>query len=296
MRQQSCFYTAAQPVTTVFYMAQRRLQLGTSVVLASVIYLITAACAFTNTKVVDNVLVDTPRGSVFLQTAEDGWFKTAHPLSLSPAFLSSVFHGVYLKTAKTGRDDGDQVFSDGEAKFLSTTMSAALAKAASRQVIGFRVRRETETGAETTAGILYVQGRLLHLTFTHYRAREGLSNQPDISHQLIPNSTGSDMGQLSFDPDSVRRSSRHEQPDVTKTPPIASVVLDYQALPFWRVVPTDGDETTHSTPSTLHGTSDGTEEARREEETELESLREEVRSLRRRLLEIDLHLQHSKTP
>lgn len=202
--------------------------------MGAVICLFFTACAFTqpftNPKVKDEVLVDGPRGSVFLQRAEDGWFKTAHPLSLSPAMVAAVLRGVQVMSAPTGAATSGHVFTDDDSEFLSAQISAALSKAAKSQVVGFRVSRGTDAGNETTGGILYVQGRLLHLTFTHYRALPQQSGRAGPSPRLVPNPTGLDTRQLTFVPELALRTSRNEQPDVIDTPPLASLVIDYEEL------------------------------------------------------------------
>lgn len=213
--------------------SQDRLPTGPAFV-GAVICLLFTACAFTQpftkSTVKHEVLVDGPRGTVFLQRAEDGWFKTAHPLSLSPAMVTAVLRGVQVMSASTGEVTVGQVFTDEDSEFLSTQISAALSKAAKSQVVGFRVRHGTDAGNETTGGILYVQGRLLHLTFTHYRAQQEQSGQAGSSPRLVPNPMGLDTRQLTFIPELAQRTSRNEQPDVIETPPLASLVIDYEEL------------------------------------------------------------------
>jgi|GEM_PF-2883544 len=277
---------------TMLRMAQRRFLISTSI-LASMMCLMVSACSFTNSKVVDEVLAESPRGAVFLQKAEDGWFKTAHPLSLSPPFLASIFRGVHVQVAPTKGAEGESVFSNEEAEFLSTLMSTALSKAAKSQVVGFRVHHEMDAGGVTTGGILYVQGRLLHLTFTHYRAQR---EQSGVLGRIIPNPTGLDARQLSFVPEFARRSGRHEQPDVTNTPPLASLVIDYEALPTWSA-PSTGHAATaqelHGAPAGESGAAQGVV---KEKDTELEVLKEEVRALQRRLSELEGSTPRVKEP
>jgi hypothetical protein len=274
---------------------KRSLQLNVSILLA-VMCLVISACTLTKAKVVDNVLVESPRGTVFLQSAADGWFRTAHPLSLHPAFLASIFQGVQVKTAPTGRTEGDPVFSNEETKFLSAQMSTALSKAATRQVVGFRVHHEMDAGGGTTGGILYVQGRLLHLTFTHYRAQGEQLNRDSASGRIVQNPTGLDTRHLSFVPESARRSSRNEQPDIIKTLPLASLVIDYAMLPSWMAPPTGHAAAAQE----LHGAPAGdigaAQVVGRGEETEFEVLQKEMRMLQHRLSELDLQLQNSKKP
>lgn len=282
-------------MTPVFHMPQRRYSLSASL-LACAICLGTSACTLTNSQVVEEVLVESPRGTVFLQNAEDGWFKTAHPLSLSPALLASIFRGVHVQAAPTGRAEGDPVFSNEETEFLSALMSTALSKAAKSQVVGFRVRHDTAAGGGITGGILYVQRRLLHLTFTHYRAQGEQSGLEGVLSQTVQNSTGLDRGQLRFVPESARRSSRHEQPDITKTPPLASLAIDYEALPSWSAPLTDQAAATQELSVAPAGALGAAHGIAKENETELEVLKEEVRALQRRLSELDLQLKNSKKP
>ena len=166
-----------------------------------------SACAFTTTKVVENVLVETPRGAVFLQHAEDGWFRTAHPFALSPEVLTTVFRGVHVQPASIDAASGSRVFSDEDAEFLSPLMSTALSKATTHQVVGFRVRHDVDGGQETTAGFVYVQGRLLHLTLTHFLARPDRAEPDGRSQKLNPNPMGLDQKQITFRPEAASRSS-----------------------------------------------------------------------------------------
>ena len=202
--------------------------------MGAILCLFLSACALTHPFIQstgqDEVLVDNAQGTVFLQKADDGWFKTAHPRSVSPAIIASMLRGVHVKAASAGAVKIDLVFSDKDTEFLSALISTALSKADKRQVIGFRVRRGTGTESETTGGILYLQGRLLHLTFTHYRAQQERSGQAGLTPRLIPNPMGLDTHQLTFIPETAKRSSRHEQPDVISTPSLASLVIDYEEL------------------------------------------------------------------
>ena len=213
----------------LFQNSKGRLRIGPAC-MGAVLCLIATSCGFTQSKLKDEVLAESPRGAVFLQKAQDGWFKTAHPLSLSPVMVSAVLRGVQVMSAPTGEATAGQVFTEEDSEFLSTLISAALSKAAKSQVVGFRVNRRTDVGHETTGGILYVQGRLLHLTFTHYRAQQAQSGRAGPSPRLVPNPTGLDTRQLIFIPERAQRTSRNEQPDVIDTPTLASLVVDYEEL------------------------------------------------------------------
>ncbi|MBK8275163.1 MAG: hypothetical protein IPK92_04830 [Nitrospira sp.] len=286
------------------------------------LYLITGACAFAKSRTVDEVLVDNPHGAVFLQKAEDGWFRTAHPFDLSPEVLSTVFQGVGVLVSSTDRATDHRLFSDEEAEFLSTQISAALSKATKSQVVGFRVMHDMEGRQEATGGIFYVQGRLLHLTLTHYRARHEHSERTDKLGRSHSNPTGLAKHQIVFSPESAKRSSRNEQPDVIASPPLASLVLDYEALitesslspasvhsrpirpdkasVFQQIVepmfPMNGDPASHDGRTILDEASHATLAPAAGKEGEIEALKEEVRILQRRLSQLDGELQKSKKP
>ena len=289
-------HTRAQLMTAFYRIPQNRFRLGTAI-LASVMYLFVSACSLIHsgtllqTKVVDQVLVDGPRGAVFLQKAEDGWFRTTHPIALSPSALETVLRGVRVLALPTNTAADARVFSDEDIEFLSPLMSSAFSKATKSQVVGFRVVHDTDAGQETTGGILYLQGRLLHVTFTHYRAQQKGTGQDSVLRRLAPNPTGLDKHQIEFSPEAARRSSRNEQPDVTAATPLASLVLDYETLTAGLV-----------RPSTPNATS--VEENRdiqvpimkKETERDLESLKEEMRQLQRRLDDLDRGRSRSTTP
>lgn len=291
-------------------------------VLFGVIYLLTSACVFAKSKSVDEVLVDNPHGAVFLQKAEDGWFRTAHPFDLSPEVLSAVFQGVGVLASSADRTTDHRIFSDEEAEFLGAQISAALSKASKNQVVGFRVVQGMEGRQEATGGIFYVQGRLLHLTLTHYRVRHEHSERTDGWGHSHTNPTGLAKHQIVFSPESAKRSSRNEQPDVIASPPLASLVLDYEALItgssisptsvhshpirpgkvsiFRQIVepmfPMNSAPASHDGRTVLDKASQDTLAPVPGKEGELEALKEEVRILQRRLSELDGELQKSKKP
>ena len=286
--------------------------------MVSLMGILVSACVFPRPTATDTVVLESARGTVFLQKADDGWFRTAHPLALSPSMLITILRGVYVQALPTNSSMNDRVFSDEDTEFLGPVMSVALSKATKSQVVGFRVVHDTAAGQETTGGILYLQGRLLHLTFTHFRARHDDSEPGGTSHRLHPNPTGLDKHQIKFSPEAARRSSRNEQPDVTAAPPLASLVLDYETLTgglspspvpveshplrsdkgsvfqqlLGPILPADGttvSDETHAGPDAANHDGHMTEK-----EKELGALQEEMRRLQRRLDDLDTELHRSK--
>ena len=295
-------------------------------VLASAVCLLAGACA-TASDVVEVVIVDSPRGAVFLQRVEDRWFQAAHPLPLSPALITHVFRGVQvqepqrlLQPLPAGKATAVRVFSDEDTEFLSPLISTALSKVTTGQLVGFRVLHGTDAGSESTGGFLYAQGRLLHLTLTHYRADAGRLDTGSKPGRQLPNPTGLDQRQMLFIPEAARRPSRYEQPDLVNAPPLATLAIDYELLAKLsdpqpapaQSQPLRPDRTTvthqgaqPTLPANGAASSKETEAAHSEEirsikelvikkDMELEALKEEVRTLQRRLDERELETQKPK--
>lgn len=298
----------------------KRFRLSLSAI-ASVACLFASACT-TSPKVVDTIFADGPRGAVSLQSVEDSWFKAAHPLFMSPVLLTHVLRGVQVQVLPNDTTTTMRVFSDEDAEFLSPLMSTALSKAMKSQLVEFRVHRGTDAESETTGGVLYVQGRLLHLALTHYRA--GLARGDSgakLDHQSR-NPRGLEPARISFAPETARRSSLNEQPDLLNPPPLATLVIDYgllasgvqtsssvpgQSQPLYSDSPAVRAQ---ETPLSMKSANDAvmsheTQVALAEEmravkalvmkhTAELDALKEDMHAMQRRLAEIEVEAEKSK--
>lgn len=197
--------------------------------LASTLWLFITACS-TSGIVEDTILADGPRGTVSLQGVEDSWFRTAHPISVSPLLLTHVLRGVQVQPAADDQTTAVQVFSEKEIAFLSPLMSMALSKATKRQLVAFRVTHDSGPGGEMTGGLLFTRGRLLHLWLTHYRANGARNDSDATLDRQARNPRGLTSPQLRFSPETAQQSSRNQQPDVINPPPLATLVIDYMML------------------------------------------------------------------
>jgi len=281
-------------------------------VFATVISLFIGACS-TAQKVEDTVFADGPRGSVSLQSVEDLWFKTAHPVSVSPLLLTHVLRGVQVQPAPEGQTTAVRVFSDEEIAFLSPLMSTALSQATKRQLVAFRVAHDSGPGSDMTGGLLFTRGRLLHLWLTHYRTT-GVGNDSGATlDRQARNPRGLIPRQLRFAPEAAQRSSHNQQPDVIDPPPLATLVIDYTMLATALNLPTettpsqplsgDGPSRNHAETQSArpdHGlpTAQGAPPSRdaetqalkdvvKEQAIELDTLKKDVRALRQRLSEMN---------
>ncbi|MDR4470678.1 MAG: hypothetical protein MRJ68_20670 [Nitrospira sp.] len=258
-------------------------------------------------KVEDTVLATTPRGSVSLHSVNDSWFRTTHPVSVSPLILTHVLQGVQVETAPGGQTTGKRVFSDEETAFLSPLLSMALFKATKSQLVAFRVMHGSGPDSEMAGGFLFTRGRLLHLWLTHYRSN-GFRNDSGASlDRQDRNPRGLTSRQLRFVPEAAQRSSHNQQPDLIDPPPLATLVIDYPVLAIeLNLLPETppsqlpyGDEAQRDHPDTHsvqpnHGLSNSQAEETqalkdvvKEQAIELDALKEDVRTLRRKLSEME---------
>ena len=308
----SLWYSAAQPMASALHHLMKQIRLSIPAIV-SVVCLLASACA-TTPKVVDTVLTDGPRGAVSLQSVEDSWFKTAHPLFVSPVLLTHMLRGVEIQVLPDDKTTAARVFSDKDTEFLSPLISTALSKAAKDQLVGFRVSHGTDAESDTTGGVLYVQGRLLHLALTHYRANLNPDGKLDRQSR---NPRGLEPGQIRFVPETVRRSSLNEQPDLLNPPPLATLIIDYQSLarsvesqsapgqsqPLYSddtavphqdaqsILPTSGTAPSRETPDAYTEESRVVKELVMQHAIELDALKEDVRALQHRLAEIESDAQ-----
>jgi hypothetical protein len=281
--------------------------------------LFAGACS-TAQKVEDTIFADGPRGAVSLQSVEDSWFKTAHPVSVSPLMVTHVLRGVQIQALPDDKTTAGRVFSDEDTEYLSPLISTALSKATKSQLVAFRVLRGRGAEHETIGGVLYLQGRLLHLALTHYRANSDGSKSGEQLDRPSRHPSGLGPRQLGFVPEAVKRSNLNEQPDLLDPPPLATLVIDYKLL-LAELELSSGSvqpQTTHGpTPDRIRGDASsalsnagGTasqetpalpkektqalQELIREQAIELDALKEDMRTLRRRLSEMETE-RHNQT-
>lgn len=302
----------------------RRIQrrgVGVVPVLASVVALFLAACS-TTPQIEDTIFADGPRGAVLLQRVEDSWFKTAHPVSVSPLLLTHVLRGVQVQPALEDQTTAVRVFSDEEIAFLSPLVSTALSKATKSQLVAFRVTHDSGPGSDMTGGLLFTRGRLLHLWLTHYRANGVRNDLGATLDRQARNPRGLTSRQLRFIPETAQRSSHNQQPDVIDPPPLATLVVDYTMLATALNLPSEaapsqplhGDapprphaETQSARPD--HGRppsydalpsrdaeTQALKDVVKEQALELDTLKEDMRALRKRLSEMEAPASNRAKP
>ena len=313
----SLWYSAASPRVSPLSPPMKRIRLSL-LVLAGALCLFVSACA-TSPKAVDTVFADGPRGAVSLQSVEDSWFKAAHPLYVSPVLLTHVFRGVRVQILPDDKTTAVPAFSDENIEFLSPLMSAALSKATKGQLVEFRIHHGTDAERDTTGGVLYVQGRLLHLALTYYRASIERGASGAKLDRQFRNPRGLEPGQISFAPEAARRSSFNEQPDLLNPSPLTTLIIDYDVLatgmeippsapgqsqPLYSdspaVISQDAPPSIKSANGAVMPHETQAEEMRAvkaltmKQAKELDALKEDVHAMQRRLAELEVEAEKTK--
>jgi hypothetical protein len=130
--------------------------------------LITSSCSMLGTKI-----QSTTKGSVYLEEIADWSYNADHPAVVDQTTLLKVVKGVMANEVARGSSkmpaSGStpmRVFSDEDAEFLAPLLAQGLSQAKPEQIVGFKVSPSAGSGAEPTAGTLYVQQGSIYLTIT----------------------------------------------------------------------------------------------------------------------------------
>jgi hypothetical protein len=107
------------------------------------------------------------KGSVYLKEVADWSFEASHPAVIDPMTMLKVVKGVVTDRASQMPASGSKpmrVFSDEDAAFLAPLLAQSLSQAKPDQIVGFKVSSSAGSGAEPTAGTLYIRNGSFHLT------------------------------------------------------------------------------------------------------------------------------------
>lgn len=119
------------------------------------------------------------KGSVVLDEVADWSFEASHPAIIDQLTLLKAMKGVMaedvpdksMKMPVSGSKPM-RLFSDEDAEFLAPLLAQGLSQAKPEQIVGFSVSSSAGSGAEPTAGTLYVQQGTLHLTMVAPRSKK----------------------------------------------------------------------------------------------------------------------------
>jgi hypothetical protein len=273
----------------------------------AIIFSVLAGCA----SVPVHVIHESAKGVVYLEKASDPTFEATHPVSLHPSVLRSVLQGVQVEDERTALDTllssekkMSRVFTDEAVDFLAPLLSSALEKAAADQVIQFRIRYAgrivpPEGGAavgssepssiprsETTAGMLYAYGRSLDLTITELQHRAERPDAVNMPNRRLPNPNGLGGKRVAFDPSAALRPGTFA-PLNLGDPDLTTLVIDYQRL--------EGLGTTGAKMQTQNAGSISRQEAPSNARQERAAGVEDMQAIKELLIKKDLEVEALKT-
>jgi len=260
---------------------------------------------------VDAIVLEAPRGSVYLERIPDRSLKAAHPLTIEEAVIARTLRGVMVSERKTTLDTAfsktpatAHAFSEEDIRFLAPLLSAALRQAAGDQQVRFKVRRypldlsySSRSGAgvgssdplltnsallETTSGHVLAKDQWLYLTVSEYRKRAEQPDTINMANRRLPDSTGQADKELVFEPKEVLKSNG--KPGFFSSDPDTVFVINYKQLAQLPAVKEPSAATAGKRPSEAGAKEQDIREIREEmkkKDAEIENLKKEMEDIRR---------------
>src|SRR5262245_52585893 len=206
---------------------------------------------------VDSIVLEAPRGSVYLERIQERGLKAAHPASIEEGVIARTLNGVMVMERKTALQTAfakplasARAFSEDDIRFLAPLLTAALRQAAPDQQVGFQVRRyppelsySSKSGAgvgssdplltnstllETTSGHLMARDQWLYLTVSEYRKRAEQPDTINMANRRLPDSTGQADKELMFEPKEALKPN--EKAGLFGSSPDTVFAIDYRRL------------------------------------------------------------------
>ncbi len=110
-------------------------------------------------------------GSVYLKEIADWSFEASHPATIDQMTMLKIVKGVVTDDVQKMKGNMPasgskpmRVFSDEDAEFLAPLLAQGLSQAKPEQIVGFKVSPSAGSGAEPTAGTLYMYKGSIYLT------------------------------------------------------------------------------------------------------------------------------------
>ena len=127
----------------------------------------------------------TAKASVYTKEIADWSFEAHHPATIDQVTMLRIIKGIVSddsgKTSANMPASGSKpmrVFSDEDAEFLAPLLAQALSKAKPEQMVGFKVSSSAGSGAEPTAGTLYMYRGSLYFTMASSQGKKAWGFSP----------------------------------------------------------------------------------------------------------------------
>ncbi|MDH4082609.1 MAG: hypothetical protein OEY12_00940 [Nitrospira sp.] len=127
------------------------------------------------------------KGSVHLKEIADWSFEANHPAMIDQMTMLKVIKGVVTDSTSKMPASGSKpmrMFSDEDAEFLAPLLAQGLSQAKPEQIVGFKVSPSAGSGAEPTAGTLYIHKDSIYLTIAPSKDNGALGFVPTSSARL----------------------------------------------------------------------------------------------------------------
>lgn len=224
-----------------------------------------------------------------------------HPAVIDQRVMETILHGIYIQEDErllqrllSGRMPPSPLFSDEQSAIVSRVLVTALSQATPQQQVVFRLSNPESQGEETTQGVLYCVEPFLYFTLRQFH--DGRPHTPgEKPGRQLPDRTGLGSRRLVFQlPSSSDRMAENKSP--------TSLIINYVHVQQWLASRGATDAATagrlNLPPSTAAVEKSGTEgkdhaptarptpslnELIVRKDLEIESLKEEIRTLRQAL-------------
>ena len=131
------------------------------------------------------------KGSVYLKEIADWSFGASHPAAIDQMTMLKVVKGVVTDDVQKGSNNTPasgskpmRMFSDEDAEFLAPLLAQGLSQAKPEQIVGFKVSPSAGSGAEPTAGTLYIHKGSIYLTIAPSHNRKASGFAPSSAARL----------------------------------------------------------------------------------------------------------------
>lgn len=271
-----------------------------------------------STPIATTLIHDDAWSSVFLENVDEKTYHAAHPLKLPEATVADLLRGLHTKektgmllllgkALKSTNLNDIRLFSEDEIALLTPPVTKALAQAAPHQRVGFRIASippmsQSQKGTqqkETTSGYLFADGLSLHFSLTQYRHWPG---KPSTSAQkeprALPDTDGLRDREVTFLPEAAVRPDGYDRSSWIGKSEDKSVAIDYQLLTRILSAPPQTSPYPSATAVSPMGqplqaipnqpTTAGRHDA------DLQSFREELKAMQKKLDEQNAELQRLK--
>jgi hypothetical protein len=265
---------------------------------------------------------DAALGKVFLEHVSDKAFQAAHPIKLSETTIADILRGVHTKeksglvlllgkALKSTNLNDIRTFSEDDIAFLTPHITTALAQATPNQRVGFHVystpvvsqQRKDSPNPETTSGYFFADGLSLHFTLTQYRYRPGKkSTGSQKEPRPLPDTDGLRDREVTFLPEAAVRPDVYDRSSWIGKSEDRSLAIDYQLLTKVLAVPAPPPSSTaqqHPTASSTASPSQSNPPQASpvgKNDADLQSFKEELKALQKKVDEQSAELQRLKNP